>query len=356
MARMFRRSVTVLMAGGVCVLVLATYPAGATRNLAAEAAPGAAPAEAAPGPSASPGPGARYAGGFGTTLRDVDASAGQPLGPALFSPGACLSFAPTNGDRYETVFLDAGHGGIDPGAVGSTEAGQTIDEATVNLAIELDTMALLRKQGYRVVVSRTEDTTVAKLTSRDTSGGLLTVAGSLDDVAARDACANLAGADLLIGIYMDSGDPWNAGCVTGYDADRPFSAANLRLATLIQDDVLGALNSQGYAIPDEGVQPDTGLGSALTSAALAYGHLILLGPAEAGYFSTPSQMPGALVEPLFITDPFEGSIAASPVGQQVIAGGLAQAVNQYFAGAVTPASAADRPGEFSYRTDRGSPT
>ena len=42
-------------------------------------------------------------------------------------------------------------------------------------------------------------------------------------------------------------------------------------------------------------------------------------------------MPGALIEPLFITDPFEGSIADSSSGQQVIAGGLAQAVEQYFA-------------------------
>ncbi len=91
------------------------------------------------------------------------------------------------------------------------------------------------------------------------------------------------------------------------------------------------MNAQGDGIPDEGVLPDTGLGSALTSADLAYGHLLLLGPAKAGYFSTPSQMPGALIEPLFITDPFEGSIAASVHGQQVIAGGLAMAVGQYFA-------------------------
>jgi N-acetylmuramoyl-L-alanine amidase len=46
-----------------------------------------------------------------------------------------------------------------------------------------------------------------------------------------------------------------------------------------------------------------------------------------------------VVEPLFITDPFEGSIAASANGQQVIAAGLAQAVNQYFASAATPAGA-----------------
>jgi N-acetylmuramoyl-L-alanine amidase len=327
MERMFSRSVAVLVAGGGCVLVLATDPTGYVQH----------PAGAAPSPASAHD--TRHRADHGATLEDLDTSAGQAVDPALFSPGACLAFAPTNGDRYETVFLDAGHGGIDPGAVGSTEAGETIDEATVNLAIELDAMALLRAQGYRVVVSRTEDTTVAKLTSGDVSGGLLTAQGSVDDVAARDMCANLAGADILIGIYMDSGDPWNAGCVTGYDADRPFSAANLRLATLVQDDVLSALNSRGYAIPDEGVQLDTGLGSALTSAALAYGHLILLGPAEAGYFTTPSQMPGALVEPLFITDPFEGSIAASANGQQVIAGGLAQAVDQYFASAATPAVA-----------------
>jgi hypothetical protein len=65
----------------------------------------------------------------------------------------------------------------------------------------------------------------------------------------------------------------------------------------------------GYAIPDDGVLQDSGLGSALTSAAVAYGHLLLLGPAKAGYFTTPSQMPGALIEPLFVTDPFEASIA-----------------------------------------------
>jgi hypothetical protein len=88
---------------------------------------------------------------------------------------------------------------------------------------------------------------------------------------------------------------------------------------------------QGWQIPDGGVQPDQGLGSSLSAADLSYEHLLLLGPAEQSYFSTPSTMPGALVEPLFITDPFEGSIAASSRGQQVIAAGLACAIEQYFA-------------------------
>jgi N-acetylmuramoyl-L-alanine amidase len=254
----------------------------------------------------------------------------EAVDPALFSTGACIAYPPTAGNRHTTVFLDAGHGGIDPGAVGSTESGATIEESAINLPIELDTMALLRAQGYRVVVSRTQNTTVTRLSAGDTAGGLLTAQGVFSDVAARDVCANMAGADLLIGIYMNAGSPGNAGCVTGYDADRQFSAGNLRMATLLQADVLGAMNAQGWAIPDGGVQSDTGLGSALTAQAEAYGHLLLLGPAKTGYFSTPSQMPGALIEPLFLTDPFEGSIAASAHGQQLIAGGIAQAVSQYF--------------------------
>jgi N-acetylmuramoyl-L-alanine amidase len=55
----------------------------------------------------------------------------------------------------------------------------------------------------------------------------------------------------------------------------------------------------------------------------------LLGPAKAGFFSTPSEMPGAIIEPLFATDPFEASIADSAKGQEVIAAGIATTVEQF---------------------------
>jgi N-acetylmuramoyl-L-alanine amidase len=256
---------------------------------------------------------------------------GTAIDPSAFSQGACRSFPPTSGDRHLTVFLDAGHGGVDPGGVGTTESGQTVNEAAVNLPIELETMAQLRRDGFGVVVSRTGQTSVARLGPGDVSGGLLTLNGVHDDVAARDVCANDAHADVLVGIYFDAGSsPSDAGAITGYDAVRPFAAANLRLANLLQQDVLTAMNAQGWDIPNDGVVPDSALGSATSSAASSYGHLMLLGPAEAGYFATPSQMPGALIEPLFLTDPFEGSLAASAKGQQVIASGLAHAIEQYF--------------------------
>jgi len=95
--------------------------------------------------------------------------------------------------------------------------------------------------------------------------------------------------------------------------------------------VLAAMNAQGWNIPDEGVVSDTVLGGPpLSDAAADYGHLVLLGPADPGYFSTPSTMPGALIEPLFITDPYEGSLANSALGHQVIADGVTAAVEQYF--------------------------
>jgi N-acetylmuramoyl-L-alanine amidase len=275
---------------------------------------------APPGPVGAPSSSATTAIASATTASTP--TGGRAVDPAMFEPGSCRSFGPTAGDRHESVFLDAGHGSIDSGSVGITESGQTVYEATETLAVELDALALLRADGFTVTVSRTRDSPVARPQPGDISGALYTLAGDLRDVASRDICADMAKASILLGIYFDAGpSTLNAGSITGYDADRPFAADNLRLGTLLRTDVLAAMNAQGWDIPDDGVVSD---------AAAAYGHLLLLGPADPGYFSTPSTMPGALIEPLFITDPYEGSLASSALGQQVIARGLAAAVEQYF--------------------------
>lgn len=96
-----------------------------------------------------------------------------------------------------------------------------------------------------MVVSRTGSSTVVALGPNEASQGLLTLQGAHADVAARDVCVNLAGAAVLIGIYLDAGSsPENAGCLTAYDPDRPFSAQNARLADVVQTDVLAQLNSR----------------------------------------------------------------------------------------------------------------
>lgn len=262
----------------------------------------------------------------------------QALDPTTFATGSCVAFRPTKGDRNVTVVLDAGHGGLDPGAVGITQLGKTIDEASETLPVELDAMALLRADGFRVVVTRTGNSSVARLTPADVSGTELSLQGAHDDVAARAQCADDAKASALVGIYFDAGGTeQNAGIITAYDADRSFSAANLALANLVQNDVLARMNAQGWAIPNGGVETDDTLGSVsgdpdsggLAAEAADYGHIMLIGPSMPGYFSTPSTMPGVVTEPLYITDPFEGSIADSAIGQQVIAQGIATAVEQF---------------------------
>jgi N-acetylmuramoyl-L-alanine amidase len=148
----------------------------------------------------------------------MNLSAGSPTGhvidPSLFTIGSCVLFPPTSGTRHKTVFLDAGHGGIDPGGVGVTESGQTIYEADETLPVELDTTRLLRAQGFEVVDSRTRNSTVARIGHGDQFNGVFTTQGEHNDVAERDVCANRAKASILIGIYFDVGaSPENAGSI-----------------------------------------------------------------------------------------------------------------------------------------------
>jgi N-acetylmuramoyl-L-alanine amidase len=286
------------------------------------------------------------AGSPGLGARASDAG-GSPLDPSVFAPGSCAAFPPTGGDRHETVFLDAGHGGIDPGAVGQTSSGAPVEEATLTLPVELDAAALLRARGFRVVVSRTTASTVLRLGPADLSQGALSLQGAHDDVAARARCANLAGAAVLVGIYFDSGgSPSDAGSLTTYDTARPFAAANENLAQDVQRATLAAMNAQGWGIPDAGVVPDSQEGSVsgdpaeggLAGEAAGYGHLLLLGPPDGSYNPTPSAMPGAVIEPMFVTDPFEATIAASQKGQEVMASGIASGIEQFLGPAPPPSS------------------
>ena len=89
-------------------------------------------------------------------------TAGRAIDEKYFEPGACIEFPPTFGNRHRIVFVDAGHGGLDPGGVGETESGQTIYEADETLPVELAAMKLLRARGFTVVVSRTDAETVVR--------------------------------------------------------------------------------------------------------------------------------------------------------------------------------------------------
>ena len=130
-------------------------------------------------------------------------AAGRPLDPALFAPGACVAFPPTVGNRRRTVYLDAGHGGPDPGAVGATVNGHAVHEAALTLRVVLAALPLLQAAGFRVVLDRTINGTVARAGPGDLAGGLYTAAGVHHDLVERNRCADLARASILLGVYFD---------------------------------------------------------------------------------------------------------------------------------------------------------
>jgi N-acetylmuramoyl-L-alanine amidase len=196
----------------------------------------------------------------------------------------------------------------------------------VALAVATQLSALLRAQGYRVVLSRTADTTVARFPVDQVQGGVIDADQVRQDLLARARCADDAHATLLISIHFNGYDDASVGGTqTIYDAVRPYSDSNLRLAQSLQSALVASL---GRA--DRGVLTDDRLNApTLSDRADGYGHLLLLGPAEPGWLDQPTTMPGALVEPLFLTDPAEADLAASPAGQRRIAGALAAGIQGF---------------------------
>jgi N-acetylmuramoyl-L-alanine amidase len=247
---------------------------------------------------------------------------------AGLASGACISFGPAAGGASKTVFLDPGHGGLDPGVVGEV-GGRMVQEKDVALAVAKRLATLLQADAYRVVLSRTDDSSVMKLSASDTVTGALKATAVERDLVTRAACANASGATVLLSIHFNAfGDPAVGGTETFYDGARPFAPESKRLATDVQESLVSAIGTS-----DRGVWTDDQLtGPALTPAGAAYGHLIELGPAEPGYVDTPSQMPGALVEPLFLTNDAEARLADSASGQQQIAAALKVGLEKFLSG------------------------
>ncbi len=242
------------------------------------------------------------------------------------------SATPTPGQAV--VFLDPGHGGVDTGTIGTTSDGTTVDEKTVALAIALRTAAILRGDGFSVVLSRVDDSLPGARPSDYTSDGTaLTPDGVLADLQRRIDRANASGARVLLSIHLNSfDDPSVAGAETFYDSARPFSSQSLRLATVVQEALIGDLRAAGYDTPDRGVTDDQDLAvESLGSLAGDYHHLVILGPGVPGRLR-PSQMPGALSEPLFLSNPAEASAAIQPLMQDLIARAYARAIEEYLRG------------------------
>ena len=252
-------------------------------------------------------------------------------GDIAYASDACRAFAPSGRWNGSTVFLNAGHGGADPGAV--TQLGDAgVTEKALTLAIAEQTVPLLRDAGYRVVVSRSADSSVAVMRRGDVRNGALTPAAVRRDIVARVSCANASDADILVSMHLNSYRSASAaGAQTFYNPNRDFSAQNRTLALHLQRSIVASMRRSGWQIRDRGIKTDTSAGAeAITREAAAYDQLLELGPAARPWFTTPSRMPGAVIEPLFLTNPDEARRVMSEAGRAAIARGILAGVQSYF--------------------------
>lgn len=157
------------------------------------------------------------------------------------------------------IVIDPGHGGSDPGAVSING----LQEKTVNLAVARILKALLEEAGAKVVMTRTGDQSVSNLQ--------------------RVAIANQAGADLYISIHANAfSSSESNGTETHYCPLNSHSSASRYLAHQVQGELISALG-----LRDRGVK------------------------ANSYYILKNTEMPAALVEMAFITNPAEEEILKS---------------------------------------------
>ncbi len=248
-----------------------------------------------------------------------------PAPNSTVAPGAAPRALPT------LVFLDPGHGGVDTGTIGTADDGTVVYEKNIALALALRTAEHLRQDGIGVVLSRTDDSLPGASPADFTSDGkALTPDGVLADLQRRIDRANASGARVLLSIHLNGfSDPSIGGAETFYDSARSFGDANKRFATMIQSSLISTLRAHGYDTPDRGVTDDQDLDiESLGSLVGSYNHLVLLGPAVPGRLR-PSTMPGALSEPLFLSNPPEATAVLDPTFQDLIASSYAKAIEQF---------------------------
>jgi N-acetylmuramoyl-L-alanine amidase len=244
------------------------------------------------------------------------------------------SATPSPTPRAFLVAVDPGHGGIDLGARRFGDDGKMVyHESTVNLELGLLVRDALLQRGFDVVMTRDTDRAVNEDEVDVTGDGVFDY--TQDETQARVDLVNASGADLLLSIhhnaYWDPSGEWSSdvgGIQTYYCADRPFGDENLRFAQLIHETLVAAIQDYGYDIHDRGVLDD----HALVTPDSTGKHLIMLGP-ESPRIVRPSQMVGALSEPLFITHAVEGELAREPAFLQSLAEAYADAVEAYVEGA-----------------------
>ena len=243
-------------------------------------------------------------------------------------------------DRAPIVCLDPGHGGPDAGFTRFFEAElPQLEEKALALEHAWDLEARLLQRGYTVVLTRQTDTAV-NVDGSDVNGDGRTAAHdaprsnrnkNLDELQARINICNEANADLLVSMHVNgfsNGNP--RGYETWFTRERPFGDKNAVFATLAYAHLKEQLGKIGYVLPAEeerGVLPDTT--ADVQKEQSSFRHFIITGPEVPGVVQ-PSEMPGAIVESLFVSNDGDAAVLNSPEGRNAIVTAYENAIVEYF--------------------------
>lgn len=178
---------------------------------------------------------------------------------------------------HYTVVIDPGHGGKDPGAIGVGG----LEEKTITLAIaQMVYLNALGDPDLRIVLSRRDD--------------------EYSFPTDRILEADRIGADLYVSIHANAfSDPSVSGVETLVPETEPQTSRSYKLAELLQQGVVAATGAN-----DRGVK-------------------------WAPLFIRRAQMPAALVEVGFVTNPLEARLLQRPSYEEKIAQGILTAIRQF---------------------------
>jgi N-acetylmuramoyl-L-alanine amidase len=224
-------------------------------------------------------------------------------------------------DGRRIVCIDPGHGGEDLGNVRVVDGRIELQEKDFTLDHSLKLAERLRAQGYEVVLTRETDTEVNP-SNEDVNGDGITAAeggparsDQLDDLQARINICNLAGADLLVSVHYNGAENvFLAGYEVWINGDRPFSGRSETFATLMHRALGEEYAAAGYDAVDRGIGLD---------------ELAMIAPERPGKL-IPSEMPGAVVEGLFLSNDDDAAFIVTDAAEEAILNAYERAITEYF--------------------------
>src|SRR5215207_7755786 len=224
-------------------------------------------------------------------------------------------------DGRNIVCIDPGHGGEDLGNVRLENGRITLQEKDFTLEHSQLLADRLREKGFEVVLTRETDTEVNPSNEDVNGDGTVAPEGGparteqIDDLQARVNICNLGAADLLVSVHYNGAEnTFLSGYEVWFNDEREFSGRSEAFATFMHEALEKGFASAGYDAVDRGIGIED--------------HVVT-GPERPGEL-VPSEMPGAVVEGLFLSNDKDAAFIQSDRADETLVGAYEEAITRYF--------------------------